>query len=113
MHNKLKGLCLVSFVAMTNFTGFGAAPSKPDFAYPETVSKTAEKELAAAMKKNDGPATVRALINWSLAQYHIDSDRLDDIAQRMSRVQTDVKSPVTKAMIQLARARFERRHPTR
>lgn len=92
---------LVTFAAIT---GFGATPSKPDFAFPKTVSKTAQAQLKTAEKKKDGPATVRALIDYSLAQVAINPDNSDSALEFMAKVQGRTQSPVTCAMIQLARA---------
>lgn len=103
MNVKLKQLLLVSF-ATTIFTGFGAEPSKPDFAFPKTVSADAAKTLAAALKANNGPATVRSLIDWGLAQVQIDNDSTTAVDRRMAQVQREVSEPVTKAMIQMVRS---------
>ena len=85
-------------------SGFGAQPSKPDFAFPKTVSKNAEKELKSAIRRNDGPATVRYLMDYCLAQTRINPERTDAVSNYAAKIQRSVKSPVTKAMIELLRA---------
>ncbi|MDE7334795.1 MAG: hypothetical protein K2N10_00600, partial [Muribaculaceae bacterium] len=98
-------LVIIGFlVTIAAITGFGATPSKPDFAFPKTVSKTAQAELKTAEKKKDGPATVRALLDYTLAQVAINPDNADSALEFMAKVQGRTQSPTTCAMIQLARA---------
>ncbi len=104
MNVKLKLLLWVLFATSIFFTGFGAEPSKPDFAFPKTVSANAGKNLDAALKANNGPATVRSLIDWGLAQVQIDRDSTTAVDRRMEQVQREVSEPTTKAMIQMVRA---------
>ncbi len=101
MRKAFLGLLLLSAS-----TGFGALPAKPDFAFPKTVSSNAQSQLKAAEKSNDGPATVRALIDYSLAQIAINPDRSENMLTMMSEVEQRAKQPVTKAMIQLLRAKL-------
>ncbi len=95
------GLLLISAT-----TGFGALPAKPDFAFPKTVSTDAQARLKAAEKRNDGPETVRALIDYSLAQTAINPDRSEKMLALMADVEQRADRPVTKAMIQLLRAKL-------
>lgn len=94
-------------MAAISVAGFGAMPSKPDFAFPKTVSKNAEAELKSALRRDDGPATVRALLNYGLAQTAIAADRKNAVMEYFTKTEAKVKSPVTKAMIQLAKANAE------
>lgn len=89
---------------MANITGFGAQPLKPDFAFPKTVSSNADKQLTASLQAGNGPATVRALLDWGLAQTAISADNTNKVSERMARIQQQVSAPGTKAMIELARA---------
>jgi len=89
---------------MTAITGFGALPSKPDFAFPKTVSKDAGSRLKSALKHNDGPATVRALLDYGLAQTAISPDKLDATMDFFDKTGEKVTDPATKAMIRLAQA---------
>lgn len=99
-----KSVIIGLLVTLTVITGFGATPSKPDFAFPKTVSKTALADLKAAEKKADGPATVRALLDYSLAQLAINPDDDRTVSEFMATVQRRTASPATRAMIQLAEA---------
>lgn len=94
-------------MSITALTGFGATPSKPDFAFPKTVSKKAEVQLKTALKQHDGPATVRALLDYGLAQTAISPDKLDATMEFFSKTAAKVTDPATKAMIQLAQADAE------
>lgn len=103
----LKTFVIIFFVMMINFSGLGAEPSKPDFAFPKTVSSNAESDLKAAMKAKSGPAIVDALIRYSLAQTAINPDNTDKVVNRLKKVESQVKDSVTVAMIQLLRAGIE------
>lgn len=86
-------------------SGFAVAyAAKPDFAFPEQVSKTASKELKSAMKADDGPATMRALINLTLAQGLMEPDSIARLERTVAGVTDKAKNPVTKAMSLLLRA---------
>lgn len=91
-------------ITLAALTGFGATPSKPDFAFPKTVSSDAKARLKAAEKKKDGPATVRALLDYSLAQVAVNPDQTDKTLKFMAEVESRTADPTTRAMIQLARA---------
>lgn len=103
MKKAVIGLLIINIA----LTGFGAMPSKPDFAFPKTVSTTALAQLRAAEKKQDGPATVRALMDYSLAQVAIDPTKTAAQLQFMAEVQQRSKQPETQAMIQLLRATLQ------
>ncbi|MDE6166054.1 MAG: hypothetical protein K2F58_03055, partial [Muribaculaceae bacterium] len=78
-------------------SSFGATPSKPDFAYPKTVSKNAEAQLKSALKKNNGPEIVRSLLDYGLAQTAINPDKLDATMKFYTSTAAKVKDPATKA----------------
>lgn len=71
----------------------------PDFAYPKTVKANADTLLKRAIKANDGPAVVDALIQWSLAQTRISPDA--DVASKMRSVREQVTDSATKGVIDL------------
>ena len=85
-------------------TGFAAYASKPDFAYPKQVSKTARKELKNALRIGNGPAVVRSVINLSLADLAADPDSVNMVEQDIAMTASKVKDPATWAMLQLLRA---------
>lgn len=107
MIRRFKSLLLVAIITALSITGFGATPSKPDFAFPQTVIKDSDGQLRAALRQNDGPATVRALMNWGLAQAAINPENIDTLMGRINQVKQQAKSPATKAMLQLVQARLE------
>lgn len=100
---KFKAILTTILMSVATFSGLGALPSKPDFAYPKTVSKNASKELKDAIKKQDGPAAVRALLDYGLAQTAINPDKFDATMEYFSEVGEKLDSPAAKAMIMLAR----------
>ena len=89
----------------SSFSGLGAEPTKPDFAFPKTVSKDAEADLKVALKQNNGPGILSALIRYSLAQTAIDPEKTQDVSKRLIEVEQGVSDPVTKAMIQILRGK--------
>ena len=74
---------------------------KPDFAYPQQVTKNSEKALDIALKSGDDVATLRALIDLTLAQGMIDTDNLPDIYQRISEIGSKMKSPTGRSLPRL------------
>lgn len=104
---KIKRLVAAATMAATTVAGFGALPSKPDFAFPETVKQDAAKQLKAALKKKDGQATVRALLDYGLAQNAITPDDLTEVTALFDDTFAKVKDSETRAMILFAKAMFE------
>ncbi|MCM1028291.1 MAG: MG2 domain-containing protein [Alloprevotella sp.] len=85
---------------------FAEGPRRPDFAFPKKVSEQSEKELNQALDKGNDPAALRALLNLTLAQNAIDSDRMPQSIARIDSVIPMLKSPSAKAMTQLLLARI-------
>ena len=91
---------LALLMMITNFlAGFGATPSKPDFAYPETVSKNSLKSLKSAIKRKDGPAIVRATMNYGLAQSKINPKSTKDFAKIVDEIKQQITDSATIAML--------------
>lgn len=87
------------------FSGFASADAaKPDFAFPKQVSTTASKELKAALKADNGPATMRALMNLTLARGLMEPDSVARLERTVADVTDKTGNPVTKAMTMLLRA---------
>ncbi len=72
---------------------------KPDFAYPQQVSKKAGSNLNKAIKANDGEAVVKSLIDLYLAQYIINTDSIQATISRIEQVADNEKNPLTKALL--------------
>ncbi len=77
----------------------------PDFAYPETVAKNAEKELKKAMKSNDGPEIVRSLMDLALAQGAVSDEKYAESLKKIVEMRSHADSPVVKSMLDLLLAR--------
>ncbi len=73
--------------------------TRPDFAYPKTVSRQAEKDLSSALEKHDGPATVRALIDYYLAESRIDALRSANAISKIDSVAALASDPVLRSML--------------
>ncbi len=90
------------FMTLIPFNMFATeAPSKPDFAYPKTVAKNAEKQLDNALDNGNGKALVRAIIDLSLAEYAIDHDSIDSIISRINNIATEESNADTKALLNI------------
>lgn len=95
-----RNVIIALIMSAINFlSGFGATPSKPDFAYPKNVSANALKDLNKALKKQNGPAIVRATLNYGLAQTDINPDNVEQFTNKISEIKEKVSKPVTTAML--------------
>ncbi len=103
----LKSFIIILSVIVSNFSGLGAEPSKPDFAFPKTVSSNAEADLKSAIKAKNGPDIIDALIRYSLAQTAINPENNEKVVKKLEKTESQVKDSVTVAMIQLLRASVE------
>ena len=106
---NLKGLFLITLLTSLFCTmGMNAANaiSEPDFAFPKKVSAQAEINLATALKKSDGQAVVRALIDLTLAQSAITVDSLPSTLERIKQVQAEEKYERTKALLNILTAQI-------
>lgn len=78
----------------------------PDFAFPQKVAEQSQSALKTAQKRGDGPATVRALINFSLAEMAIDPARLPSVVGKIRQTRAQERDSVTAAMTDLLLARI-------
>lgn len=90
---------------MTSFLSLeAAAPKRPDFAFPEKVSKDASAQLDRALKAGDDVAAIRAALNLTLAQNAIDSDRMPQSLARLDSMERQMTRPAPRAVVSLIRA---------
>lgn len=89
------------FAVFLSILSISLAARRPDFAYPKTVERQAQEELRSALSRNDGPSTLRALINLSLAQSLLSPDNLEPVEQMLSAQATKVRQPLTANVIRL------------
>ncbi len=104
---KLRNLAAAGLLLANAFTGFGAMPSKPDFAYPQSVSADARKELASALKSGKDVKAVRAMMNYALAQAAIDAESADSIAAFIAANRAGLKTDGAKAVADLLIGRIK------
>lgn len=78
--------------------------SKPDFAYPKTVSKNALASLDKALADGDGKLLVRALIDYSLAEKAVDNDSMQPVLNKIADIATRERDVATRAMLSLLQA---------
>lgn len=97
----MKKLLLTILVTLLSITANAAAGNAPDFAYPQQVSKQAEKDLKKALSSNDGKATVDALIRYGLAQTSISNDNFPEVIEKIETVLANEKEPSTRSLLNL------------
>ena len=76
----------------------------PDFAYPEKVLVTAQKDLTAALKSGNGEATVNALVRYGLAKSAVSADSLKSVISRIDGIRLSSTDPAVKSMLALIEA---------
>ena len=94
----------------TAFSASGAVKSPsvstPDFAYPEKVSANAQRSLEAALASGDDIAMLRSLMNLTLAQNAISSDRMPELLERIDSLTQAASSPDIQSLLYLLQARI-------
>lgn len=97
--------CIIALAAMlTAFTVGARRVAAPDFAFPKKVIESSEKELKEAIASDDGPATVRALMDISLARSAVSNENLPASLRQIELVSSKVADPVVHAMLDMLRA---------
>ena len=77
----------------------------PDFAYPKQVAKDSEKELKNAIKNGNDIATIRAVMNLTLAESQVSNTSLKNNLSKIQEIKdSNASSPVLKAMSALIMA---------
>lgn len=94
-------ILLTALLTVTCCRAVVVSSAAPDFAYPQQVSETARKDLAAALKKGDGAMTVNALVRYGLAQNAIDTANLPEVISKIEDILEKEKSPETKALLNM------------
>lgn len=80
--------------------------TRPDFAHPETLSSQSELKLDKALASGDDIAALRAIINLTLAQNEINSDRMPGMLQRIDSLTQSAASPDFQSLLYLLQARI-------
>lgn len=95
---------------MPSLQYMNAAPQsnnlKPDFTFPENVSKKAAADLEKSLSSGDDIGALRALINLTLAQNAISSDRMPEMLSRIDSLTQAVESPDAQSLLYLLQARI-------
>ena len=93
-------ILLSMFISLLSNTEMNAStPQRPDFAYPQTVSAEAEKSLQQALDAADGPAILRAVLDYYLAQTSISNENAQPVLNRIDSICTASADPLLKAML--------------
>lgn len=103
MKSLLRIACAVALTVVATFSI--QAQKKPDFAFPKKVEQQSRKDLDDALHANNGPATVRALIDLVLARNAVDGETANKTVALVDSVCGVVTDPVTTSMVKLVKAR--------
>lgn len=100
-------MLLAFMLAMNTFSSSAKpVPGKPDFAYPEDVTAESEKSLAEALANRDYPKALSSIINMSLAQSAISTEKLPAQIDRIEKLRDDSSDPAFKALLNALLARI-------
>lgn len=78
----------------------------PDFAYPVKVENNALADLEAAMKADNGPAMVNALVRYGLAKTSVSADSVPVVLGKINKVESQTGNAVVKSLLNLLQARI-------
>lgn len=98
MHRQLKTAVAALLLALSGLQ-MAATVQKPDFNYPQTVSKDADADLNKALRSGDGEKTVDALVRYSIAKSIISSENMSRIMSRIDSVIRVERRPQYKSML--------------
>lgn len=99
MGKSVRIIAFFSAVLFISATNSYAQSHKPDFAYPQQVSTQAEKDLQESIKSGNGIEVISSLINLSIAQGLIDTDKQPQIIEKITNIAYTEKDPCTKAVL--------------
>ena len=99
----MKSVALAAFFVLISSI-MASAATKPDFAFPKKVSATALRNFERALETGDAPASVRALIDYGLAQGAVDNDSLPRVLAMLDRGRRAMTDPTARAVYDLLEA---------
>lgn len=73
----------------------------PDFAYPQTVSQNARKQMTSMLKQGDEIGALRALTDFALAESNIGSENLPEVISEIKTAQKQFSGKVPLAVTNL------------
>ena len=103
-----KKLFLTVIFLLLMSTHLPAQVAKPDFAFPQKVEKTAQADLQKALKADNGPFAVNALVRLALAKTAIATDSLAPAIKRVAEAGEAISDPAAKGMLKTLEATLYR-----
>lgn len=95
---------LIALTLWITLTTTVSAQKAPDFAFPKQVETTSTAALKAAIAQCDSPATLRALIDLTIARNLIAPDSTQSTVDNIASISAQTTDPVLKAMTNLLEA---------
>lgn len=93
-------ILLFTFISISLSSEMNANTNRtPDFAYPKTVSTESLQQLSTALKTDDGPKVVRALMDYYLAQTAIDNGNAANALAKIDSIAQVSTDEVVKSML--------------
>lgn len=105
--SRLLSWLFISIILMTSIheINAGNTVTKPDFAFPKKVSAQAEKDLKTALREGNGPLTLRAVMDYGVAEGLVDADNLPSVIKRIEALRNDKQTTEpARAMLALLQA---------
>lgn len=76
----------------------------PDFAFPEKVEADALRQLSRALERNDGDATVNALVKFGLAKSIVSADSIPTVLAKIEAVRNASQDVAVRSLLALLEA---------
>ena len=83
---KSRTILIILITIMTLSINASSKIAKPDFAFPKTVMENADEAIEKALKSNDAPTLVKAMVQHSLAQSVITTDSYGLIIEKIDSI---------------------------
>ncbi|MCM1163962.1 MAG: hypothetical protein NC339_06925 [Muribaculaceae bacterium] len=99
----MKTRFIFSLLMLFHMSMWGAN-GKPDFAFPQTVSRQADAQLGRALKSGDDVEAIRELMDLYISGSMINPDSITPLLARIEVVSREVKMPAALSVIKILQA---------
>lgn len=107
----MKRIINLVFTVLIVMTTMGETKKKTsvatlDFAYPEKVEQSAMRDLEAALKQGNGPATVNAIVRVGLAKSVVSSDSVSSVFKKVETMRQNSEDVAVRSLLALFEAKI-------
>ncbi|MGN0232261.1 MAG: hypothetical protein ACI4A8_08660, partial [Muribaculaceae bacterium] len=96
---KSRTIIIILITIMTLSVNASSKIDKPDFAFPKTVMENADEAIEKALKNNDAPTLVKAMVQHSLAQSVITAESYGLIVEKIDSIIGKTKDLAAKQLL--------------